>query len=180
MEPPIYLSYGGSILTSSQGFVYSMAYFTEEQMNDARWEADRTRRAQWNYCKPKLAAMIRRDVRWFEPATSKAKRCAMVVYTMQCPTPKAYKDPSADAFAENRESILSQPPDKDPPEASCGEKNGFVRFARSYGKGVIRGGLRFGWFEMQRNTTGDEPNFVPLTTNSKVSDGHLRGATARP
>ncbi len=145
MDPPIYLSYGGQIVTSNRGFVYSMTHFTEEQMNDPRWENLRQERAQWNFCGPDKPRLLRRDVRWYDATPVSKQRCAMVVYTMECPKPKGFKERTKDDLATDREAILTNPV-KEELEKDCGEKNGYIRHARSYGKGRTDGRLRDDWF----------------------------------
>lgn len=113
-EPPLHWA----INRSSGGGFYRMAYFTDAQLRDPRWEARRMAQIRENtHCLN--VRIIRRDVRWY-PATERSRRrCAAVVYTYQCMAPIESLTPRLN---ENRiEQINSA--FGSPIEADCGEKD---------------------------------------------------------
>ena len=130
--PPHDLAINFSGRMSKFGYVAAIGFFTEGEMKSARWEFARMRSATMNWCRPD-GRFVRRDIRWFDSTISTGQRCAMVIYTVQCPKPKRFSEKFAPPFSNSLEQdrfILANKPEMRPSEPSCGEKDRRLRNAR--------------------------------------------------
>lgn len=117
--PPEWLSAVNRTWTSNaDGYVFTVAYFTEAEVSDKRWEmARRKSRKLAVFCKKER--IVRRDVRWFEPESGKGPRCAMLIYSIACSPRRPEWGGSLDY--EREEALLKEPERQAGPH--CGDKH---------------------------------------------------------
>jgi hypothetical protein len=105
--------------SNADGYIFTVGYFTKEQIDSPEWETARVRSAATvQLCDNK--EIVRRDVRWFEPIAPGEPQCAAVVYSFAC-TPRRPEWGSSLEY-ERRQAVLEGLPD--PITANCGEKDG--------------------------------------------------------
>lgn len=100
-RPPDNLALNYKAMGSRLGYVVSLGYFTEAEMNDPRWEFARAKNATMNWCQSEVR-LQRRDVRWV-PAREAGRKCAIAIYTSRCLEPKSFEDPAEPGFADGLE-----------------------------------------------------------------------------
>ena len=84
-------------MQATDGEVFSVGYFSEEQLRDRRWEATRLRsKGRVKACNH--SGSERRDVRWIDKTSEGGGRCALVVYSYSCPDLKPREGVSTDYF----------------------------------------------------------------------------------
>lgn len=91
------------------GYVYRASYFTAPEVRDSRWEERRLVSARGVRICAAGHRLLRRDVRWYPANAHSGRRCAAIVYTMQC----ADDDPSEAGTEQDRRYEFRL--DADPP-----------------------------------------------------------------
>jgi hypothetical protein len=102
---------------SRHGYSFRAAYFTAAEERDARWEAWRRRAAREMQVCPNGHRLLRRDVRWYPATPLSGRRCAAIVYTVQC---RSHDPRMAWTLAEDRR--LSLRTEEPPIQPDCGDK----------------------------------------------------------
>ncbi|MET0249081.1 MAG: hypothetical protein ABW164_05065 [Sphingobium sp.] len=122
--PPEYMAINYAAMSSRLGYVTSLGYFTEAEVDDPRWERSRRKRAGLKYCQSP-ARIERRDVRWVPAGDGSAQKCAVLVYTLRCFKPRDMIDdvdpPFADGLERDRHFMLTGPAGE-PSGPGCGSK----------------------------------------------------------
>ncbi len=122
--PPESMAINSEGRSSSLGYVVSLGYFTQAQMQDPLWEFARAKIANMWWCKSE-ARLRRRDVRWVPANDGTDKQCAMAIYTSECLEPRDVDDHVEPQFATKLEQdlhILMTKPVPGPDGPDCGEK----------------------------------------------------------
>lgn len=116
--PPPNPAFGKSWSSNAEGYVFTVGYFTKEQVRSKGWEKARIEASKLVFfCDG--AQIVRRDVRWFEPAAEGQPQCAAVIYSFTCPVRRPEWGSS---LAYVREQALLDEP-RWPIEPGCGEKD---------------------------------------------------------
>jgi hypothetical protein len=106
-------------VSNADGYVYTVGYFTAEQLNSPAWEAARlARRSTVRFCPDE--EVVHRDVRWYEPIAPGEPRCAAVVYSIACTRRRPEWGSSLEY--ERRQALLEDM--EYPITAGCGDKDG--------------------------------------------------------
>jgi hypothetical protein len=117
-EVPVDLAIDRSWSSNSDGYVYSVGYFTPEQVASKAWEAQRISSSRMvGFCESEQ--LVHRDVRWFEPIAIGEPRCGLVVYTFACSSRRPEWGSSLEY--ERKQALLNEP--RRPLSAGCGEKS---------------------------------------------------------
>jgi hypothetical protein len=101
--PPDNLSIDRHWSSSKFGFIYATYYYTEAQIDDPRWEKKRLESMETATVCETGKRVVRRDVRWFAPTPTSGRKCAAVVYTIQCEIPTLATNDTFDA--DRREQL---------------------------------------------------------------------------
>lgn len=123
--PPDEMAINYKGIGSTLGYVVSLGYFSEAEMNDPLWEFARTKRATMRWCKSE-ARLRQRDVRWVPTNDGSGQKCAMVVYTSECLEPREVKDRVDSRFSNSLErdrQLLLTEPVRGPSGSACGQKD---------------------------------------------------------
>ncbi|WP_447765490.1 hypothetical protein [Sphingopyxis panaciterrae] len=117
-DVPADLAVNRSWSSNAGGYIFSVGYFTPEQLLSEAWENKRLESRQMaKLCDSEHLA--HRDVRWFEPIAPGEPRCAIVVYSFAC-SPKRPEWGSSLEY-ERQQALLDEP--DTPPPLGCGEKS---------------------------------------------------------
>lgn len=111
--------------SSSLGYVVSLGYFSEAEMQDPLWEFARAKIANMWWCQSE-SRLRRRDIRWVPANDGSGKQCAMAIYTSECLEPRKVNDDVDPRFSNKLEQdrdILMTKPVPGPSGAGCGEKD---------------------------------------------------------
>lgn len=115
---------------SSLGYVVSLGYFSEAEMQDPEWEFARAKIANMWWCRSE-ARLRRRDIRWVPANDGSGKQCAMTIYTSECLEPRDVAenvDPGfSDRLEQDRHELMTQAV-PGPTGAGCGEKDRALRY----------------------------------------------------
>ena len=123
LAPPDRLAANRQWQNARSGYVFAISYFTAGELSDPRWEKKRLEMMkQAIFCKTG-EKIVRRDVRWFPANPVSRKRCAAVIYMVECDVPTLVP---TDNLSEIRQSMLSDPFEF-PIERNCGQKDRFKR-----------------------------------------------------
>ena len=123
LAPPDRLAANRQWQNARSGYAFVISYFTAGELRDSRWEAKRLEMMkQAIFCKTG-ERIVRRDVRWFPATSVSRKRCAAVIYTVECDVPTLVP---TDNLSEIRQALLTDPFDE-PIEQNCGQKDRFKR-----------------------------------------------------
>ncbi len=127
LAPPDRLAANREWQNARSGYVFAIYYFTAAELRDLRWEKKRLEMMkQAIFCKTG-EKVGRRDVRWFPATPVSQKRCAAVIYTVECDLPTLVP---TDNLGQICQSLLTDTFDQ-PIEKNCGEKDRFKRGIRS-------------------------------------------------
>lgn len=101
---------------SLSGGVYRLAYFTDAQVRDRRWEARRLAQIrETSGCS--AIHVVRRDVQWYPATEQSRRRCAALVYAFRCTAEESVNPRLNQDRIEALRSTFGLPI-----EAECGEK----------------------------------------------------------
>ncbi|WP_114952212.1 hypothetical protein [Sphingosinicella terrae] len=105
--------------SNADGYVYTVGYFTPEQVRSPAWEAARiARMATVHLCDNR--EIVGRDIRWYEPIAPGEPTCAAVVYSIAC-RPRRPEWGSSLEYGRRQAMVEDMP---SPIQANCGEKDG--------------------------------------------------------
>ena len=106
------------------GYVFRTGYYSRAELADPRWERGRRdMRQMTRFCDPATERVVRRDVRWYPATPTSGRRCAALVYTVQCQR----ANPMVRRPAEDiRRELLATEPAR-AIERDCGSKD-YYRF----------------------------------------------------
>jgi len=104
--------------SNADGYIYSVGYFTPEQLESKAWEKERMkRRTMANFCTSER--LVSRDVRLFEPIAAGEPSCALVVYSYACSSRRPEWGSSLEY--DRKQALLDEP--TRPISRNCGEKS---------------------------------------------------------
>ena len=104
--------------SNADGYIFSVGYFTSEQVASKAWETARLESRQMaNFCDSERLA--HRDVRWFEPIAPGEPSCGIVVYSFACSPRKPAWGTSMEY--ERQQALLDEP--ESPIPVGCGAKS---------------------------------------------------------
>jgi hypothetical protein len=120
-RPPAYMVSDRIWAPHHSGYVFRTGYYTPAELRDSRWERRRRdMRDSANYCDPRRARVVRRDVVWYPATPVSQRRCAAIVYTMECGHENRLVSSTPD---EVRHRVLAQDLQR-PIGRDCGNKDG--------------------------------------------------------
>lgn len=104
--------------SNADGYIYSVGYFTPEQLESKAWEKERMeRRKMANFCASER--LVSRDVRLFEPIAAGEPSCALVIYSYACSARRPEWGSSLEY--DRKQALLDEP--TQPLSRNCGEKS---------------------------------------------------------
>lgn len=104
--------------SNADGYIYSVGYFTPEQLESKAWEKERMeRRTMAKFCASER--LVSRDVRLFEPIAVGEPSCALVVYSYACSSRRPEWGSSLEYG--RKQALLDEP--MRPISRNCGEKS---------------------------------------------------------